>query len=386
MIPCKISQKKIPAAIIVAFFTIGLFEALFPRLNRHINFVMLDNYYISALAFAGLLAMALLPVLFSMIRQGKDSRMKLALALIIILPGLLIPLVYLKSSNILLFSALFLFAGSLLVQAEGLRVILSTGDKGIYAKKMAILYLFNSAGLIMGMAVTAIAKDWINESYKLLYISIVFLVLSLACLFIFPYPAAGEDPREQGKYGIRALLSNKFVILMLGGLAVYAGTEFCMVDFLPFYFSETFGTRIMQMVIPGIGLFMVSFFTGRLAGVFLLERIKAENLFLISGILGILGLSSMFVGQKDLSLIATVMTGLGTANILPLMLSLSLDRLKGGNWLMSGMMIGTIPLGAFFPSLMWAVADSISLGMSFTVPVFCLFYLTWIAILLIRRI
>ncbi len=384
--PGKISQRKIPAAIIVAFFTIGLFEALFPRLNRHVNFVILDNYYVSALAFAGLLVLALLPVLFSMMRQGKDRRTKLMFALIIILPGLLIPLVYAKSSNFLLFSTLFLFAGSLLVQAEGLRLIISPGDNGSYAKKTAILYLFKSLGLIMGMAMTSIAKDWINESHKLIYISIAFLALSVACLFIFHYPAVREDTREQGKFSIRALLSNKFVILMLGGLAVYAGSEFCLVDFLPFYFSETFGTRIMQMVIPGIGLFMVSFFTGRLAGVFLLGRIKAENLFLISGILGILGLSSMFVGQKDLSLIAMVITGLGTANIFPLMLSLSLERLKEENRLMTGMMIGTIPLGAFSPSLMWAVADSISLGMSFTVPVFCLFYLIWIAILLIRRI
>ena len=108
-------------------------------------------------------------------------------------------------------------------------------------------------------------------------------------------------------------------------------------------------------------------------------------IFLLSSLLCIFGLFTIFIGEKYLSLAASVMIGLGASGIFPLMIYLALNRIQEGRKVLTGLMIATIPIGALFPSFMWAVADSVSIAISFVVPVFCMFYITWIAIMQVRR-
>ncbi|MCX6285775.1 MAG: MFS transporter [Bacteroidetes bacterium] len=387
MIPDTNSRKKNPVAFLAAYFTIGLVETLFPRLNWQINFIFLDEHYLRVLTFIGLLILAFLSVLFSLMKPGKDGRHNLIIALLVTMPGLLIPFISIKSVNLVLLSDMFLFSGSLFVQVAGLQFIFSPYEKGKNSVRIALLYLFKSAGLITGMSIPGILSGTKMEgSSLLLYVSIFFLLFSLAFLLLFPFPAnAGTTSEKQMKFSVRHLISDKSVLMVLGGLIVYSGAEYCLVDLIPLYFSETFGIKIMQTLIPGVGLFMFSFVIGRLAGIFILGKNKPEIVFLMSSVLCILGLFTIFIGQKYLSLAASVMIGLGSSNIFPIMLSMSLNRLKEERTVLIGLMIGTIPIGALFPSLMWAVADSVSIAMSFTVPVFCMFYITWIAIMLVRR-
>ena len=375
-----------PAAICLAFFTIGLLQASFPLLNRHLSYFIHDKYYVRMLSSAGLLVLSFLSVLFSRIRPGKNINM--LLALLILFPGMILFLPGTKSTAVLFPGAFFLLAGSLFVQVSGLLSLIRYVEKKQLPFKIAMVYLFNTAGLISGMYVVSLSvASGMPDNRPLIYVSFFFLVLSMALLYIFPY-SDGEEPSapESNRFNVRNLISNKTLILMLGGLMVFTGAEFCLMEILPFYFSETFGIRIMQMIIPGVGLFMLSFFIARITGLMLLRKTGADSIFLFSGILAILGISALYIGQKNLSLAAAVMMGLGTANILPVMISLAIERIsEDGKWLV-GMIVGTMPLGAFLPTLMWAMADSISIGMSITIPVICLFYVTWIAIILVRKI
>ncbi|MEI8005233.1 MAG: hypothetical protein WCI48_03430 [Bacteroidota bacterium] len=378
--------RKNPAAIYLAFFTIGLLEASFPLLNRHLNYFIHDEYYVRLLSLAGLLFLSFFSVLFSRMKPGKNINMWLAL--LILVPGMILSLLSSKSTGVLFAIAFFLLAGSLFVQVSGLLSLIPPVEKRVETEKIARIYLFNTTGLIAGLSLVPLSAELgIPFSRLLISISFFFLLLSMIFLYLFPYPAAVQIESDEGnRFDVRQLISNKTLILMLGGIAVYTGAEFCLMGLLPFYFSETFGIRIMQMIIPGAGLFMMSFFIGRITGGILLRKFGAGNIFLFSGILAILGISALYIGQKHLSLAATMMIGLGTANMLPMMISLSMQMIrKDRKWLV-GMIVGTMPLGAFVPVLMWAMADSISIGMSITIPVVCLFYITWIGIVLKRKI
>ncbi len=378
--------KKNPAAIYLAFFTIGLLEASFPLLNRHLNYFIHDEYYIRLLSLAGLLFLSFFSVLFSRMKPGKNINMWLAL--LILIPGMILSLLSSKSTGVLFAIAFFLLAGTLFVQVSGLLSFIPPVEKKVETEKIAGIYLFNTTGLIAGLSLVPLSAELgITFSRLLISISFFFLLLSMIFLYLFPYPVAVQiESDERNRFDVRRLISNKTLILMLGGIAVYTGAEFCLMGMLPFYFSEIFGIRIMQMIIPGVGLFMMSFFIGRITGGILLRKFGAGNIFLFSGILAILGISALYIGQKHLSLAATAMIGLGTANMLPMMISLSMQMIREDRKWLVGMIVGTMPLGAFVPALMWAMADSISIGMSITIPVVCLFYITWIGIVLKRKI
>ena len=374
-------------AIFAAFFTAGLVESFLPLLNFQISYTFPDEYYIRVLTFTGLLALSLLSVLFSLIKTAADKRIKMMIALILILGGLLFMYINMKSVNAVLLSVLLLFSGSLFVQIAGLQFLISSFDKGKIVVRITLLYLIKSAGLAAGSGVPLILSSSLHAGTNtLIFFSLFFVLFSMACLIIGPLKITAEKPSEiKIIVTARHLISDKYVLLIAGGLVVYAGAEFCLVNLLPFYFSESFGIKILKMIIPGVGLFTVFFILGRLAGVMILRKINPAIVFLISSFLCILGLFSIFIGQKYLSLGGTMMIGLGASNIFPIMISLAVNRIREGRNVLIGMMIAAVPVGALFPSLMWAVKDSVSIAISFSVPFFCMFCITWIAIMLIRR-
>jgi len=387
MVPGNHHVRKTPFALYTAFFTAGLIEILFPRLNWQISFLYLDAYYLRILTFAGLIILSLLSVAFGLLKPSGNKRRKLLIGILVVLTGLLIPLINIKSVNVVLLADLFLFSGSMFIQIAGLQAVFLPDDNTKNAQRIVAVYLVKSAGLIVGLLIPSLLPGTgIYESKLLLLLSVLILLLSLALLFFLPFPGQEEAGLgNRGKNILVKLISDKFIFLVLGGLIVYAGTEYCLIEMIPFYFSETFGIKIMQTLIPGAGIFMFSFFVGRLACLLIIGRIKPEIVFLLSSLLCIFGLFTIFIGQKYLSLAASVMIGLGASCIFPLMIYLALNRIQEGRIVLIGLMIATIPIGALFPSFMWAVADSVSIAISFVVPVFCMFYITWIAIMQVRR-
>jgi len=67
----KRDGKKVPAAIFAAFFTIGLIETFLPHLDWQINSSFSNEYYLRIIIFIGLLFIASLYVLFSLIKAGN---------------------------------------------------------------------------------------------------------------------------------------------------------------------------------------------------------------------------------------------------------------------------------------------------------------------------
>ncbi|MEI6884339.1 MAG: hypothetical protein WCO02_07620 [Bacteroidota bacterium] len=382
-IASQTAQRHYPA-IYLSFFSIGMVETLFPRLNWQISMVFADAYLVRILTFLGLLLLSFLSVAFGLSGQVKTFSGKIAGGLLTIVPGLLILLFFGKSVNGILFSALFLFSGSLFVQVASLQHIIPGTESKYIFKRIAWLYLLKSAGLAAGMCVPFMFPSVFQANSTLsIYLPLVFICTAIAMLLIIPLATPMANvPEQPTGFSLRAVISDKLLILLAGGLLLYSGAEFCLKDIFPFYFSETFGLRILQTGVPGIGLFFLSFLAGRLAWVFLPSGIKPGMVFMLSSLLCISGIAAIYMGQLSLSLAATVITGLGMAGIFPVLLAIMFDRVQLSARVLAGLMIATIPPGEFFSSLMWAVTDSISIAMGFIVPMFCMFFITWIAITL----
>lgn len=374
-------------AVYVAFFSIGLVETLFPRLNWQMSIVFSDDYLVRVLIFVGLVLLSLLSVGFGLLSPGKHIRRNMLIGLLTIIPGLLIPLFFPKSVQGILLRALFLFSGSLFVQVSGIQIVLSNMETRQMFKRIACLYLLKTAGLVAGMSFPFIFPYAFETNGNMgYYLPFVFIGIAVSMLFLLPFARVNPDKHEEPiNLSFSIFYSDKLFILLSGGLVLYSGAEFCLNDLFPFYFSETFGLRIMEMGVPGAGLFLISLLAGRFAGFFLCRFNKPVHVLLLSSLLCFIGVSGIFLGQKYISLASTVFTGIGLANIFPVLLSLSLSRIKTNARELTGIMIATIPLGELFISLMWAVTDSISIAMGFIVPLFCLFFITWTGITLARR-
>ena len=103
----------------------------------------------------------------------------------------------------------------------------------------------------------------------------------------------------------------------------------------------------------------------------------AKKFLVITVVLSVIGLLSIFTLSEVLTYIGIVMVGLGFANIFPLIFSITIDHMPERSNELSGLMITAISGGAIVPFIMGNVADLTSISTGFLVPLICLVYIAF---------
>ena len=116
------------------------------------------------------------------------------------------------------------------------------------------------------------------------------------------------------------------------------------------------------------------------------HHLNITALAVISACVLIWGLVSARLERWDVSApIAFVLLGLGFANIFPLVFSIVIDKLPEHTNALSGLMVTACVGAALVPPVMGLVADAHkSVQLSFIVPLLCLAYITWTAVMNLR--
>jgi len=124
---------------------------------------------------------------------------------------------------------------------------------------------------------------------------------------------------------------------------------------------------------------------GRFLGSLILSWISARTFFIITCIISILGILGMFTGNEVLAYVSACLTGLGFANIFPLVFSITIERMPERANELSGLMVTAIVGGALVPPVMGIMADHTSTLHGFVVPLICLVYISYTAFRVMKR-
>ena len=117
-----------------------------------------------------------------------------------------------------------------------------------------------------------------------------------------------------------------------------------------------------------------------------MSRIAPKQLLLRTVLMALTGLILIFSSSFALTLIGIFFVGLGFANIFPLIFSITIEHLPEHTNELSGLLVSAIAGGAFIPPIMGMVADVTSIQAAFAVPVLCISYLLFVAIINNRKI
>ena len=179
------------------------------------------------------------------------------------------------------------------------------------------------------------------------------------------------------------LLGNGYVLAMVIGIFIYCGVEISMSANIPLLLKEKFSISVDKLgLLISWSLFYLPILAGRFFGSLLLARIAPKRLLLFTVFMALSGISLVFSSIFSLTLIGIFLIGLGFANIFPLIFSITIDRMPAHTNELSGLMVSSIAGGAFIPPLMGLVADATSsIQAAFIVPVLCIVYLLFVAIL-----
>jgi fucose permease len=104
-------------------------------------------------------------------------------------------------------------------------------------------------------------------------------------------------------------------------------------------------------------------------------KVSAHTFFRLSAFLGLIGVVLMMIGVKELVLVGVVCSGLGFANIWPMLFSITVEEKPECANELSGLMCMAISGGALVPLLMGKLRDNGMTNMSFVVPAVCFAYL-----------
>ena len=132
-------------------------------------------------------------------------------------------------------------------------------------------------------------------------------------------------------------------------------------------------------------LFYLPILAGRFFGSLIMSKIAPKRLLLFTVLVALTGVILIFTSSFTQTLIGIFLVGLGFANIFPLLFSITIEHMPEHTNELSGLMVSAIAGGAFLPPVMGMVADGISIQAAFIVPVFCILYLLFVAILNNRK-
>lgn len=372
------NRKTFP--ILLAFLCMGFGDAVGPFVGLAKEQFALSNFEAQLIAFMGFIMFGLLSVPMGIVQDRTSKKRVLMIGLAVALVGLVLPLVGLNTYALFLLTILMLGAGAALLQVAGNPIMRDVSAEGKYSRNLSFGQFIKAIGSLSGSLIPFAAAKWFGASWSVLFpIYAASLLLTLVIIGLTRIDEQKNEKTPASLSSTFSLLSNKFVLSMVLGIFIYVGIEICLSTGVPILLNSRFGIDIKTWGLLGNAFFFIAILTGRFFGSIILNWIKPAAFFRATVVASAVGIALIFVNNQVVTLAGIFITGLGFANIFPLIFSLAVDTLPERSNEISGLMVTAIAGGAFIPPIMGAVADNTSVVMGFAVPLVGLVYLAFLS-------
>jgi len=363
--------------IFLAFFLMGLADAMGPNADRVKHAYQLSNVMSTLLPFVVFIAFAVFSVPGGLLaaRVGKKKLLLLGLginALALVIPSFATP-----SFGILLACIFALGVGTTFLQVAGNPIMRDVSAEGRYSRNLAfaqgIKGIGSTASTYLVTAITMLAlfkgMDWRGAFppfcalMALAFVSVAFLNVKET--------KADVPPSIGTSLG---LLGEPIFALAVLGIFLYVGAEASMGRFLKPTLMA-FGLDEQTANKFGPTMFFLLLTIGRLLGSAVLAVMTPRTCFRLSALLGLVGAAALMLGSQPLAIAGIVAAGLGFANIWPMLFSITVEERPERANELSGLMCMAISGGALVPLLMGWFLDRNWGAWAFLVPTGCFAYL-----------
>ncbi len=383
------------------FLAMGLIDSAGPMVSLAKESFKISNTMASLLPMLAYIMYGLLSVPIGLLQDRKGKKFILNMGLAIALTGLVIPIysgMYGKmdvdGSSILQFykilsAILLLGAGGSILQVAGNPIMRDISEEGHYSKNLSFAQSIITVGSSMGFLLPVIMLRAFRLDWSILFpiFSGLILISLLGLNMVKITEKKTNDDHHASFKSCFKLLKNGYVLAMVVGIFIYCGVEISMSAHIPILLNEKFQINVEKLgLLISWSLFYLPILAGRFLGSLIMSRITPGRLLLFTILMALTGLILIFSGLFALTLIGIFFVGLGFANIFPLIFSITIDHLPEHTNELSGLLVSAIAGGAFIPPVMGIVADATSIQAAFVVPVLCLCYLFFVAILNNRKI
>jgi fucose permease len=367
--------KTLP--IFLAFFLMGLADAMGPNADAVKNVYQLSNVMSRLLPFVVFIAFAVFSVPGGLLAARIGKKKLLLLGLGINAAALVIPSLQTPSFPVLLACIFLLGVGTTFLQVAGNPIMRDVSPEGAYSRNLSFaqgIKGIGSAGstyLFTALASLALFKSmgW-RCAFPSFCLLMILAFVSVAFLKVSETKA--EKPPSIGSSV--GLLAEPIFFLAVLGIFLYVGAEVSMGSFLR-PTLQGFGMDKDAANKYGPTLFFLLLTIGRLLGGAVLTVMSPRNCFRLSALLGLVGAGALMAGSQALSIAGVIAAGLGFANIWPMLFSITVEERPERANELSGLMCMAISGGALVPLAMAKLQDLNFGALAYIVPAVCFAYL-----------
>jgi len=368
--------------VFLAFLAMGFGDAVGPFVSLAKDQFHLSNAVASLIPFVGFSMFGLLSVPMGVFQDRRGKKTVLMLGLGIALVGLLNASFGLTSFARFLLTVLLLDAGAAILQVAGNPIMRDVSAPGKYARNLSLGQFVKAIGSLSAPIIPWAAGRYFHASWQVMFpIYAVALAVTVLAVSTLKVPEDTSERHAATFSSCLSLLRNGYVLAMVGAIFFYVGAEVAMSSYIPLFLKEQFNIDIARLGLLGTGLFFTALTIGRFSGGVILNWMAPRKFLGLTCAVSILGLLGLFVPVAAVAAAACFVTGLGFANIFPLIFSTAVDAMPKYVNPLSGLMVTAIVGGAILPPLMGVVADHSSVMVGFVVPLAAIGYITAVGLL-----
>ncbi len=372
------------APIFLAFLVMGFGDVSGPLTSQLQNDFSLNNFQAGLVTFMAFIMFGLLSIPMGLYQDRKGRKHVLLLGLLAALFGMILPMLgRYESFPLILGGLLFMGTGATLLQVAGNPIMRDVSPEGKYSRNLSYGQFVKAIGSLSGSLIPIVAARYWGLDWKLLF-PIYGAVIIIVVIYLFITKIEEQNLQKEKPASFKScfsLLKNPFVLLMVIGIFLYVGAEVSMSAKLPNYLAEQFNFDIKEKGLIGTLFFFISLTTGRFLGGVILNWISPRKFLIISALVSLVSVAGLFIAPNHITAFVFIfITGLGFANVFPLIFSITVDTMPERSNEISGLMITAILGAALVPVLFGVVADLAGLMAGFLVPVLCMLYIFLIAL------
>jgi FHS family L-fucose permease-like MFS transporter len=377
-------------------------DILIPHMKRAFQLNDLQSSLIQS-AFFGAYFLAALPAGIYIRKRGYKAGMITGLLLAAVGAGLFYPAAQVRYYPLFL-GALFVMAcGFTFLEVTATPYISRLGDPGEASSRLSLSAAAGSVGSTIGPYIGSLLllhkrdistmeisrysgvqlQTFLTGEARLvknpyLILSLLFLNIAVALCFI-RLPKVSDDDTGTSSAGqgnpFKKILQVPHTLLGVFSVFCYIGAEVGIVSFLIRYSKSLNLPELTERKAAlFISVFMILVMTGRLCGAYILRKVAAHRMLIVSASGAFLLVLAAFSCGGYLSLWALATVGLFTSIMYPIIFTLSIDGLGYLTRTASSLLIMGVVGGALVPPIMGLISDRLGIRWAFLVPMLCYLY------------
>lgn len=293
---------------------------------------------------------------------GKKNMMNIGMGITAI--GMIIPFVN-YSFPVILLAVIFLGIGNTVIQVAANPLLQDTAPKEKFSSFMSLGQFIKAICSLLGPIITTVIAIHFGN-WKLVFL-VYFATSVIASVWLY-FTKIEESKSLDNQATFKScisLLTNKFILIMVIGIFMVVGIDVGLNTNIPNYLNTVFNLTPEQATL-GISIYFTAVMIGRLFGAVLLNWFSAKKFLLLSLIISLLSMIAMILAPTIMiARISIFLIGLGSANIFPLIFTITLQKMPERSNEIAGLMVLAISGGAILPPIMglantrWGVVASL---------------------------